>query len=369
MVEQKDGSLVASMAFVEILDYAKKSVAEQINLTARFNALLAEALQRVAPAERIVLDSGNGAAVAFLGKTEDALLAAMDLRDRIGAGAADGGPALLARIGINVGPVKLVKDDNEQPNVVGDGITVAHSVMGFAAPGQILVSDAYCEAVSRLSREYEKLFESDGSRTDRYLREHHVYAVGKTPAGLRAQEPGNAAAAASDRNRKMRLGAVGAVVAILVIAIGVRTFRTKPLPPPEPAPPPATAATEPVSSPAAVTAPAVEAPATTPPTETKAPKKKAVKPKTDVAAAPAVPAPVSPAPAPPPPPGSVHFAIAPWGEVYIDGAKRGVSPPLTEVQVAPGKHNIEVRNTSFPSYTTTIEVTSGAQSKIKYKFN
>jgi hypothetical protein len=360
MVEQKDSSLVTCMAFVEIEDYAKKTVTEQIKLRERFNDALSTALQNVAPGDRIVLDTANGVAVAFLGKTEDALLVAMSLRDGIAAATPQPGPALAARIGINIGPIKLIKDGGGEPNIIGDGITVAQSVTSFAAPGQVLVSQAYREAVSRVSHQFGQLLEVVGSRTDKYLREHQVYAAvattGKSPA------PGRAG---TGRKPKIRMAAMAAIAAILVIAVGVRTFRGKP-PPAEPAP---VAAAEPASAPAPAAAPEPAPAAPPPPAETPVPKKKVVKPKVEVVAAPVATAPSVPLTPPPVAPGSVEFAIAPWGEVYVDGAKRGVSPPLTEVKLPPGKHTVEVRNTSFPSYSTTIEVTSGAQSKIKYKFN
>jgi hypothetical protein len=41
------------------------------------------------------------------------------------------------------------------------------------------------------------------------------------------------------------------------------------------------------------------------------------------------------------------LAITPWEEVYVDGRKKGVSPPLAEVKLAPGKHVVEIRNTAF----------------------
>lgn len=365
MVDTKDRSLVASIAFAEILDYAKKPVVEQIKLTDRFNALLVEALSGVAASDRIILDTSNGAAITFLGKTEDALLLAVSLRDRIAAEATVE-PVLSIRVGINIGPVKLVKEPDGDPSIVGDGITVAHSVMDFAKPGQILVSHAYCEAVTRVSRDYEKLFEADGARTDKYLREHQVYAIGKTPANLRPREPASAALDADARNRKIRIGVLAAVAAILVLAIGVRSFRGKPEPPPAP---PAPVAEQAPAPPPAVSPPVVvpETPPAPPPETKPVPKKKVAKKVEAPVVAPAPP-PVVAAPAPLPP-GSLHFTVTPWGEIFIDGTKRGVSPPLIEVQIAAGKHNIEIHNTSFPAYTTTVEVTSGAQSKIKYKFN
>ena len=52
----------------------------------------------------------------------------------------------------------------------------------------------------------------------------------------------------------------------------------------------------------------------------------------------------------------VHFVVTPWGEVYVDGKRQGVSPPLTSVSIAPGKHRIEIKNTAFPPYSQTYEI-------------
>jgi hypothetical protein len=372
MTEAKDARLVASVVFVEMLDYMKKSVAEQIRVTARFQALLSTALQGIPVTDRIVLDTGNGAAVSFLGAPQDALKVATKLRDGIAA-EPQAEPKLLVRIGVNSGPVRLMKNAAGEPNIIGDGVNVAQSMMGFAEPGQIMASRAYYDAVAALSKDVAESFKHQGSRTDRDLREHQVYLVRplareprSTGSATGSSPAAGAQAGAAGRNKTLRLGALGAVAAILVLAIGVRSFRSKP--------PEVVAATPP-----AVTAPVpAEAapPETAPPPPAKAPKAKVpAKPKVVVPIA-AAPAPAASAAAPAAPKqvtqtaqGSIDFAITPWGEVYVDGSKRGVSPPLTEVQVAPGKHTIEIRNTAFPSYTTSVDVAGGAQAKIKYKFN
>ena len=64
----------------------------------------------------------------------------------------------------------------------------------------------------------------------------------------------------------------------------------------------------------------------------------------------------------------VALAVSPWGEVYVDGRKKGISPPLTEIKVAPGKHTIEIRNAAFAPYRQTIDVSANASMKIKHKF-
>ena len=62
------------------------------------------------------------------------------------------------------------------------------------------------------------------------------------------------------------------------------------------------------------------------------------------------------------------FAVTPWGEVYIDGKRAGVSPPLKEIKVAAGQHRIEIRNLNFPPYSETLDLQPDSTRKIKYKF-
>src|SRR5688572_1619396 len=169
-------TFICSVVFLDIVEYSKKPVAEQIQLKERLNNLLTEALANVAPNDRIILDTGDGAALSFLGDPEDGLFVSMSLRDAL-AGPQPPGPQMKMRVGINLGPVKLVKDLNGQPNIIGDGINVAQRVMSFATPGQILVSRSYYEVVSCLSEGYVQLFHYEGSRTDKHVREHEVYAV------------------------------------------------------------------------------------------------------------------------------------------------------------------------------------------------
>ena len=174
-------TLVCSVLFLDIADYSQKPVAEQLQLKQAFNQALGVALEHVAPRDRIILDTGDGAAVTFMGDPEDALFASMAMRDL-----ATGVPV---RSGVNLGPVRLVKDLNGQMNIIGDGINVAQRVMSFSRPGQLLVSRSFYEVVSCLSRDYASLFRHEGSRTDKHVRAHEVYAVvGATPAPRRVDE-------------------------------------------------------------------------------------------------------------------------------------------------------------------------------------
>jgi len=178
MEELDNKTIMCSVLFLDIVEYSKKSVSGQISLKDRFNSYLSAAISDVPITDRIILDTGDGAAINFLGDVEDALKAALSLRESLLNEDVNVSHPLLVRMGINLGPVRLVRDINGQPNIVGDGINVAQRVMGFADAAQILVSRSYYDAVSRLSPHYAGMFHYQGSRTDKHVREHEVYAIG-----------------------------------------------------------------------------------------------------------------------------------------------------------------------------------------------
>ena len=178
MEERSNKTIMCSVLFLDIVEYSKRSVSGQISLKDRFNSYLSAAISDVPIGDRIILDTGDGAAINFLGDVEDALKAALSLRESILNENHSQDPPLLVRAGINLGPVRLVRDINGQPNIVGDGINVAQRVMGFADADQILVSRSYYDAVSRLSSQYTGMFSYQGSHTDKHVREHEVYAIG-----------------------------------------------------------------------------------------------------------------------------------------------------------------------------------------------
>jgi class 3 adenylate cyclase len=187
-------TFIGTVVFVDILAYSQRPVMQQVELKARLNDMVAGVLAHVAATDRMILDTGDGAALCFLGDPEDALFAASNLR----AGAVAAGSELALRIGINLGPLRIVKDVNGQPNILGDGINVAQRVMSFAEPNQILVSRSYYEIVSRLSQEYARLFQYLGIHRDKHVREHEVYAMtggggSAAPEAPRAAPPGPAA--------------------------------------------------------------------------------------------------------------------------------------------------------------------------------
>lgn len=364
-MENSGRTLVCSVVFLDIAEYSKKPVAEQLQLKQSFNGILSGALEQVPLRDRIILDTGDGAAIAFIGDPEDALFSAMSIRDSAGA--------LPVRLGVNLGPVRLLKDLNGQMNIIGDGINVAQRIMGFARPGQLLVSRSFYEVVSRLSRDYEKLFFHEGSRTDKHVRAHEVYSVGSgIPAGRRVVD--TVARMRDTNGGKSWLSATGplglnrsallaaSLVFLVLVGIGV-AVRGKPE---RDAAAAASARQAPATS-AVKAAPSKEAKLAAPPP---APVKPPPAHKARAAAAP-----VARPKAHRPPHeavaklGTIRFAIAPWGRVLVDGKERGVSPPLREIKIAAGAHTVEIRNTTFARHVAKVEVKAGGSVTIKHRFH
>jgi class 3 adenylate cyclase len=379
VVESTSRTLVCSVLFLDIAEYSRKPVAEQLQFKQAFNRILGEALEQVAPRDRIILDTGDGAAVTFMGDPEDALFAAMSMRDMCGT--------VPVRLGVNLGPVRLVKDLNGQMNIIGDGINVAQRVMSFSRPGQLLVSRSFYEVVSCLSRDYANLFHHEGSRTDKHVREHEVYSVvGGTPTARRVSETESKfSALAAGSGWLAALGPLGlrrsslvAAPMLFVALVGTGLAARAVMGPAAEAPATEKAAAttpRPASSPAQTSAPKV---ADTPkaPVENARPKptgekkavaktEKKVAPKPVVVASAAKTAPASAASAAP---ARIELAVNPWGEVFVDGRSRGVSPPLRTLEISPGSHTIEIRNSTFPSRTEKVEIKAGDAVRIRHRF-
>lgn len=437
MLDQGNRTFIGSVVFADIVGYSKKSVSEQIALKDRFTSLLADSLKDIAPEQRIILDTGDGAAMSFLGDPEDALFVTMHMRDFLQRAYAslslpedsaqediEIGPqgALSVRIGINLGPVKLLRDINGQPNIVGDGINVAQRIMTFARPGQIVVSRSFFDVVSVISDEYAKLFKYEGSRTDKHVREHEIYVVGESVAAFNQARAGLADRAASTNPRtkwpsqqrhergdgtsgsqalsplssesgdggelpfhkdREKLTIVGSLLAALVLALIVAAWMKKTAVPEKIDAPPLSAVPQRVF-PAAATVAAPDAGKSVGAATTPAPDLQATnttmmieqakaagdsgKVQKTIAQKEAAVEAAKTAALKLADQGTVRLRIDPWGAVSVNNRSIGNSPPLKQIKLAAGKYKIEVKNGTFTPFVTNIEVKAKEDIDVKYKF-
>jgi len=399
-LSQLNRTLIGSVLFIDIVNYSSRTVPDQIAMKEAFIDLLVDAIQNVAPADRIMVDTGDGAGIAFLGDPEDALFTALSLRDAIDAGKVTVGEPGFVRMGINLGPLKVVRDINGHTNMIGDAVNDAERVMSFAEPGQVIVSHSYYDIISRFSRDYNKLFVHEGTKHDKHVREHEIYRFGpvadtenlaeklrhrsRARHGSGAPDPSaENVPLPSEANTTSKIpqrAASRARLAVGLIAFAVATgalwswtrqsvSRSEvpyhaadaagDLPPPSTVvnPPAIQQQTPPAAPSASAAVPAVAGTDSRPPDSVE----------TKPAEAPVVQKHVE-SPALAVKAGVVKLVVHPWGEIYVDGSKRGVSPPLGMLNLSPGKHQIEIRNGRFAPQKKVVEVKSGTETTMEYTF-
>ncbi len=181
-------NILCTILFLDLVGYSARSLNDQARIKQRLNAWVTRVLESIPEDSRLAIDTGDGAALCFMADPQEALHAAMLLRDLL---AQRYGNSLPARIGLHMGPVRVVDDVNGRVNVVGDGINVAQRIMDFAEPGQIVASRACFDILSRIAHDTAALFRYAGVHEDKHGRIHELHilqdpprAVRETPASL-----------------------------------------------------------------------------------------------------------------------------------------------------------------------------------------
>jgi hypothetical protein len=186
VAETSSRTLMCSVLFAELVDYAHLAASEQLRRKRLLKAQVAQELVQVPMADRIAHDIETGIAVAFLVDAEAALAAAIGLQ----AGTA----SELLRMGLSLGTVHVVKDLNGQTAIVGEGVNDAQRVAAHAASGQVLAAGGFREVVSRLSPNHAAVFRVVALRSDPLGREHELSevhiaeSVAPAPAPARATQ-------------------------------------------------------------------------------------------------------------------------------------------------------------------------------------
>lgn len=83
---------------------------------------------------------------------------------------------------------------------------------------------------------------------------------------------------------------------------------------------------------------------------------------------PTLPRPTRPSIAPAPARGVLAFAVAPWGEVFVNGTAQGTTPPLTQLMLPAGRHTIELRNGGRQPYIAQVEISPDRPQRISHRF-
>lgn len=176
MASDEHRTWLSCVIFLDVVGFSNHSIDEQLEIKQNLDATIRKQLAGTNHDEYILLDRGDGVAVCYLGEPETAFFFAIDLRNALAAQSGER-PAYDIRIGINLGPIKIIEDVNGDRAPVGDGINCAARVMDFAGANEILVSRSFYDVIGCQSQDYADLFSYLGMRDDKHVRKFELFAV------------------------------------------------------------------------------------------------------------------------------------------------------------------------------------------------
>jgi len=385
-----DGTFACPVLFLDLVGYSQRPIAEQLRAKQWLNCALLAAVREIEVNDRIILDTGDGVAVNFLGNPEYALIVGLELTSSLSSIDLDSSP-IQARIGINLGPIRLVQDVNGQTNIIGDGINDAQRVMNFARPGQTLVSRSYHQLLVKTYEHYATFFTYAGTRVDKHSRKHEIYKLVASPHELlkNRSEPGpilplagasalsicwhatwSAVAGARGWLWNCRVGYAAALGSTFLLGLTVASYSGDWFAKPRSgAGPTSDISTEVHASlgelpPLSVTGGIAKS------TSKSSPRRQ--QPQIDrrrlatsiswLALAGAQSA-VSESRTK-----MLHLAASAWGEVSVNGRIVGARPPVSSLGLRAPAYRIEIRNDGLQPYFETLELKQGEAERLRHKF-
>ena len=141
---------IGHVLFIDIVAYSKLLINEQRDQIQKLKQIVRGTEQfRIAEAEGklLRLPTGDGGALVFRTSPEAAVMCAIEISKAL-----KNHPELHIRMGIHSGPVNEISDLNEQANLAGAGINIAHRVMDCADAGHIFLSQHVADDLAEYER-------------------------------------------------------------------------------------------------------------------------------------------------------------------------------------------------------------------------
>jgi len=155
---------------------------EQARKVIVLNELIArtETFQNRDPNSTVILPTGDGMAIGFSDSPEYPLRLSIQLHKILteyNKSQRRKKEKVLLRIGIDIGPVYIIKDLNGQDNVWGPGIILTRRVMDLAGDQNIFCSSRYAEDVRVLSPEYKEIMHPIGDYSIKHGEQLNIFNI------------------------------------------------------------------------------------------------------------------------------------------------------------------------------------------------
>jgi hypothetical protein len=336
----------ASVLYLRLGDFSTRPVVEQARTRAQLEAVVAAGLTVLPERDRVVLDTPDGIALVVF----DNALGALQAAERC----LDAAAVLPLCIGAGHGAV-AVAQGGSAPGLLGDGLHSASVAAGFAAPAQLLVTKDFRAAVARQEPVRQADLVPAGTFSDAFVRTHELFVMDRLA-----------------RQRRRRTLVIGGAIAIgvLLVAGGIGRFAYR-----QEGPFALKAEVALAISPGGEVFLDGEPQGPTPPLaelrmragahvvevrhgdDPPLRRELELKPGQRVELRHVF----SPLP-------RLVFEVSPAGEIFVDGVARGAVGALAQLDLAEGKHVVEIRHPPYPAHRREITLKRGEQVTVRHVF-
>ena len=163
---------IAYLLLIDVVGYSKLLVNEQIELIQQLNQIVrsTECFRSAEVSGKLVrLPTGDGMALLFFRSPEEPAQCALEISQTL-----KDHPHIQVRMGVHSGAVNQTTDVNDQSNVAGAGINVAHRVLDCGDAGHIILSKRVADDLAEYQRWRPYLYDLGECEAKHGLRLHVV---------------------------------------------------------------------------------------------------------------------------------------------------------------------------------------------------
>jgi serine/threonine-protein kinase len=223
---------IAHVLFTDIVSYSKQPIDQQSELLGELNRVVraTEQFRSAEAAGKLVrLPTGDGMALAFFTSPDAPVRCALEIAEALKSR-----PKIQLRMGVDSGPVDLIMDVNDRPNVAGAGINMAQRVMDCGDGGHILLSKRVAADLAQYSKWQPHLHDLGEAEVKHgvivSLVNLYTENVGNPATPVKVQRAQRAEMLRARKLRRRSFG-IAAVVLLAVLALGAFLWSRRATPP------------------------------------------------------------------------------------------------------------------------------------------
>src|SRR6201982_3731410 len=211
---------IGHILFLDIVGYSKLASNEQRRQLELLNQIVrtTDQFRAAEAAEKLIrLPTGDGMALAFFTSPDAPVRCAAAIGKQL-----RNHPELNIRMGTHSGPVDVVYDVNDRPNVTGGGINMAQRVMDCADAGHILLSKRSADDLAQYDEWKPQLHDLGEMEVKHGVRvavaNFYNHDIGKSAAPsklIQAEEARQTAAKAAARRKRRRIVLVAGLLGLI----------------------------------------------------------------------------------------------------------------------------------------------------------